>query len=183
LQSFKERKDKNMKKQTLIICAAILFTVASCSLVFGQDKKMDGMKMTDKTMMAEMMKSPHHQMMTAHRQTVVTFAAALRIMAADSKKFDRDFARDAFSEIKRGAEMTDGVHQKHQATMSAEMRPKMAVMMEKMSKNQTGLKEHIAALETLLQTDAPNLKNVETHAAAIVSQFEKMKMPEGKMKM
>ena len=174
---------KNMKKQTLIFCAAILLTVASGSVVFGQDKKMDGMKMTDKTMMAEMMKSPHHQMMTAYRQTVVNFAAALRVMTADSKMFDRDFARAALAEIKRGAEMMEGVHQKHQATMSAEMRQKMWMMMEKMSKDQTTLKEHIAALETLLQNDAPNLTDVQIHAAAIVSQFEKMKMSDGKMKM
>ena len=171
-----------MKKQTLIFCAAILMTVASGSVIFGQDKKMDGMKMADKTMMAEMMKSPHHQMMTAYRQTVVNFAATLRGMAADSKMFDRDFARTALTEIKRGSEMMEGVHQKHQATMSAEMRQKMATMMEKMSKNQTALKEHIAALETLLQMDAPNLKDVQMHSAAIVTQFEMMKM-DGKMKM
>ena len=172
-----------MKKQTLIFCVAILFAAISGSVIFGQDNKMDGMKMNDKTMMAEMMKSPHHRMMTAYRQTVVNFAAALRDMTSDSKMFDRDFARTALTEIKRGAEMMDGIHQKHQAMMSAEMRQKMATMMEKMSKDQTALKEHIAALETLLQSDAPNLKDVQMHAAAIVSQFEKMKMPDGKMKM
>ena len=44
-----------------------------------------------------------------------------------------------------------------------------------MSKEQTALKEHIAALETLLQSDAPNLKDIKTHAA-IISQIEKMKI-------
>ena len=48
--------------------------------------------------------------------------------------------------------------------------------METMSKEQTALKEHIAALETLLQSDAPNLKDIKTHAAAIISQFEKIKI-------
>ena len=172
-----------MSKHNLIFCAAILLTVASGSVVFAQDKKMDGMKSPDKTMMAEMMKSPHHQMMTAYRQTVVNFAAALRDMTADAKMFDRDFARTALTEIKRGVEMMDGVHQKHQATMSTEKRQKMAIMMEKMSKDQMALKEHIAALEALLQSEAPNLKDVEMHAAAIVSQLENMKMPEAKMKM
>ena len=172
-----------MKKQTLIFCAAILLTVASGSVIFGQDKKMDKKKMQDKTMMAEMMKSPHHAMMMAYRQNVVTFAAALRDVAADKQMFDRDFARTALTEIKRGAEMMDGIHQKHQAMMSAEMRQKMVMMMEKMSKDQSAMKEHIVALETLLQSDAPNLKDVQMHAAAIVSQFEKMKMSDGKMKM
>ena len=142
---------------------------------------MNPMKMTDKTMMAEMMKSPHHRMMTAYRKGVVDFAAALRDMAADSKMFDRDFARTALTEIKHGAEMMNDIHQKHEATMSAEMRQKMAMMMEKMSKDQTALKEHIAALDALLQTDAPNLKDVQMHADAIVTQFEMMKMDD-KMK-
>ena len=53
--------------------------------------------MTDKTMMAEMMKSQHHQMRTAYRQTIVNFATALRGMVADSKKFDRDFALSALA--------------------------------------------------------------------------------------
>jgi len=172
-----------MKKQTLILCAAILCVAASGSVIFGQDKKMDKMNMPDKTMMAEMMKSPHHKMMTAYKQNVVNFAVALRDMAGDSKMFARDFARTALVEIKRGAEMMDGIHQKHQATMSAEMRQKMAMMMEKMSKDQTAMKEHIAALETLLQADAPNLKDIQMHTAAIASQFEKMKMSDGKMKM
>ena len=121
-----------MKKQTLIFCAAILLTVASGSVIFGQDKKMDKKKMQDKTMMAEMMKSPHHKMMTAYKQNVVNFAAALRDMAADKQMFDVNFARTAVSEIKRGVEMMDGIHQKHQAMMSAEMRQKMVMMMEQM---------------------------------------------------
>ena len=172
-----------MKKQTLILCAAILCVAVSGSVIFGQDKKMDKMNMPDKMMMAEMMKSPHHAMMTAYKQNVVNFAAALRDMAGDSKTFDRDLARTALAEIKRGAEMMDGIHQKHEATMSVAMRQKMAMMMEMMAQDQTAMKEHIVALETLLQADAPNLKDVQMHAAAIVSQFEKMKMTGDKMKM
>ena len=172
-----------MNKQTLIFCAASLFIIASGSVIFGQNKKMDEKSMPDKTMMAEMMKSPHHAMMTAYRQNDVNFAAALRDMAAAPKMFDRDFALTALTEIKHGSEMMDSIRQKHQAMMSTEMRQKMAMMMEKMSKDQTALKEHIAALEILLQGDAPNLKDIQMHAAAIVSQFEKMKMSDGKKKM
>ncbi len=139
--------------------------------------------MPDKTMMAEMMKSPHHKMMEAYKQNVVNFAAALRDMAGDKQMFDRDFARTALVEIKNGAAMIDSIHQKHEATMSAEMRQKMAMMMEKMSKDQTALKENVAALETLLQADAPNLNDIQMHAAAIITQFEKMEMTGGKMKM
>ena len=59
--------------------------------------------MPDKTMMAEMMKGPHHKMMEAYKQNVVNFAAALRDMAGDKQMFDRDFARTALVEIKNGA--------------------------------------------------------------------------------
>ena len=72
--------------------------------------------------------------------------------------------------------MMNGIHQKHEAMMSKELRQKIAMMMETMSKEQTALKEYIAALETLLQSDAPNLKDIKTHATAIISQFEKMKI-------
>lgn len=172
-----------MKKQTLIFCAVILYISASGSVIFGQDKKMDKMNMPDKMMIAEMMKSPHHKMMTAYKQNVVNFAAALRYMAAAPKMFDRDFARTALAEIKNGAEMIDDIHRKHLTTMSAEIRQKVAMMMEMTAQDQTMMKEHIAALETLLQADAPNLNDVQMRAAAIVSQFEKMKMSDGKMKM
>ena len=172
-----------MKKQILIFCAAILLTVTFGSVIFGQDKKTDKMNMPDKAMMSEMMKSPHHKMMTAYKQNVVNFAAALRDMAGDKQMFDRDFALTALVEIKNGAAMMDSIHQKHEAMMSAEMPQKMAMMMEKMSKDQTKLKEHITALETLLQSETPNLKEVQMHAAAIVSQFEMMKKSGGKMKM
>ncbi len=172
-----------MKKQILILCAAILLTVGAGSVVFGQDKKTDKTMMPDKMMMDEMMKSPHHKMVSAYKQNVINFAAALRDMAGDAKMFDRELARTAFVEIKNGAAMMDSIHKKHEATMSAEMRQKMAMMMEKMSKDQTALMEHITALETLLQSDTPNLKDIQMHSAAIVSQFEMMKMSGDKMKM
>ena len=46
--------------------------------------------------------------------------------------------------------MMNGIHQKHEAMMSKELCQKIAMMMETMSKEQTALKEPIAALETLL---------------------------------
>jgi len=79
--------------------------------------------------------------------------------------------------------MIDAVHRKHANSMKPEMREKMSMMMAKMTKDQVVLKEHISALETLLHTGSPNLKGIETHAAAIVSQSEMMKMPDKSMKM
>ena len=97
-----------MKKQILILCAAILFVAASGSVIFGQDKKMDKMMMPDKMMMAEMMKSPHHAMMTAYKQNVVNFAAALRDMAGEKNVRPRSGANRARRNQKRRGD--DGRH-------------------------------------------------------------------------
>ena len=171
-----------MKNRILILLVTILFTVLFVGGVSAQDKKMEDKKMPDTAMMSEMMKSPHHAMMLAFRQNTVNFAKTLRDMAIDSKTFDAELARNAVAEIKHGAEMMDAIHQKHINSMSPEMREKMSMMMAKMNKDQVALKEHTAALGKLLQTASPNLKEIETHAAAIVSQLE-MKMPNKTMKM
>ena len=167
-----------MKNRILILSVTILFAVLFVGGVSAQNKKKP-----DTAMMPEMMKSPHHTMMTAYRQNTVNFAKTLRDMARDSKMFDAEFARTAVAEIKRGAEMMDAIHQKHTDSMKPEMREKMSIMMAKMNKDQAALKEHIAALETLSQTASPNLKEIQMHAAAIVSQLEMMKMPDKPMKM
>ena len=165
-----------------ILSVTILFTVIFVGGVSAQNKKMADKKMPDITMMSEMMKSPHHAMMTAYILNIVNFAKTLRDMTMDSKTFDAEFARTAVAEIKRGAEMMDAIHQKHTDSMKPEMREKMSMMMAKMTKDQAALKEHIAALETLLQTASPDLKEIQMHAAAIVSQLE-MKMPDKPIKM
>lgn len=166
-----------------ILSVTILFTVIFVGGVSAQNKKMADKKMPDITMMSEMMKSPHHAMMTAYKLNIVNFAKTLRDMTMDSKTFDAEFARTAVAEIKRGAEMMDAIHQKHTDSMKPEMREKMSMMMAKMTKDQAALKEHIAALETLSQTASPDLKEIQMHAAAIVSQLEMMKMSDKPMKM
>lgn len=167
-----------MKTRILILSVTVLFAVLFVGGVSAQNKKKP-----DTAMKAEMMKSPHHTMMMAYKLNTVNFAKTLRDMAMDSKMFDAEFARTAVAEIKRGAEMMDAIHQKHTDSMKPEMREKMSIMMAKMNKDQVALKEHIAALETLLQIASPDLKEIQTHAAAIISQSEMMKMSDKSMKM
>lgn len=170
-----------MKKQFLMISIAVSAVLLSVGSGFAQDdKKMDMNKMD---MMAEMQKSPHHQMMMTHRQSVLHFAKTLRDMAKDSKLADVELARNAFAEIRRGMEKMEEIHQAHSGKMSAEMREKMKPMMEKMQAEKAAMNEHILALEKALQMGAPDAKEVEKHAAALVEQMEKMKMPEMKMDM
>jgi hypothetical protein len=170
-----------MKKQIFVIWAAIAVILLSVAGIAAQDDKK--MKMEKMDMMAEMHKGAHHAMMTAHRQTVLIFATALRDMSKDGRFEDVELARNAFAEIKRGLEKMDVIHQSHMTKMSAEMREKMKPMTEKMQAEKTAVQEHILALEKALQANAPDAREVEKHAAALVVQFEKMKMPDKKMDM
>ena len=83
-----------MKKQMLVIWTAIVVVLLSVGSIAAQDGKK--MKMD----MAAMMKSPHHLVMMAYRQNVLTFAKSLREMTAGGKLEDVELARNAFAEIK-----------------------------------------------------------------------------------
>lgn len=166
-----------MKKQILVLCTAITVALLSVGSIAAQDGKK--MKMD----MMEMPKSPHHSVMMAYRHNVLTFAKVLRDMAQDGKLADVDVARNAFAEIKQSMAKMEEIHQLHMGRMSAEMREKMKPMMEKMKAEKAAITEHILALETGLQAAAPDAKEVNKHAAALVLQLEKMDKSNKKMKM
>lgn len=120
-----------MKKQNVIIWIGVF--VLSVGSLFAQDKKMDAEKAPKEDMnMSEMSKSPHHIAMMAYRQSVLTFATALRDLARDGNVQDVDLARDVFAEIKRNVGEMDRIHQSHMSKMNPAMREKMKPMMEKM---------------------------------------------------
>lgn len=166
-----------MKKQILVIGTAILAVFLCVGGIVAQDAK------TTKMDMAEMHKSPHHLVMMAYRQNVLSFAGVLRDMTKAGKLEDVELARNAFAEIKHSMEKMDGIHQAHMSKMSAETSEKMKPMMEKMQADKTAVKEHILALEKALQANAPDALEVQKHAAALVLQLEKMDKSEMKMKM
>lgn len=169
-----------MKKQMLVIWTTILVMLLCVGVAAQDSKKMK------KEMMMRMMamhKSPHHTVMMAYRQNVLTFAKTLRDMAKGGKLIDVELARNAFAEIKRSMEKMDDIHQSQMSKMSAEMHEMMKPMMEKMQTEKAIVKEHILALEKALQMDAPDAPEVEKHAAALVLQLEKMDKSDKKMKM
>ena len=166
-----------MKKQMLVIWTAIVVVLLSVGSIAAQDGKK--MKMD----MAAMMKSPHHLVMMAYRQNVLTFAKSLRDMTAGGKLEDVELARNAFAEIKHSMEKMDDIHQSHMGKMKPEMMTMMKPMMEKMQAGNMLVKEHITALENALQVATPNAMDVNKHAAALVMQLEKMDKSDMKMKM
>ena len=138
----------------------------------GEPKKpgMAGMK----SEMAMMMKSPHHLLMTAHMKSMSDFARALRDQAVKPEPLDVEFARAAVAELRHNLDAMEAIHQKHMETMSAEMKSKMQMMMEKMDKDRSMVKDQVSALETDVQADTPDSKQVAAHANALLKHFGMM---------
>ena len=144
----------------------------------GEPKKpgMTGMK----SEMATMMKSPHHLLMTAHMKSMSEFATALRDQAMKPEALDVEFARAAVAELRHNLDAMEAIHQKHMETMSAEMKSKMQMMMEKMDKDRSMVKDQVSALETDVLADTPDSKQVAAHASALLKHFAMMSKMHGK---
>jgi polyhydroxyalkanoate synthesis regulator phasin len=138
----------------------------------GEPKKpgMAGMK----SEMAMMMKSPHHMLMMAHMKSMSDFARALRDQAMKAGALDVEFARAAVAELRHNLDAMEAIHQKHMETMSAEMKSKMQMMMEKMDKDRAMVKDQVSALEADVQADTPDPKQVAAHANALLKHFGMM---------
>ena len=164
----------NTKKhlQISILTVAVLVGSALGIMAQGKMDKMKGKPMD----MAEMMKAPHHMLMMAHMKSMSEFAEALHHQAMMPKALDVEFARAAVAELKHNLDAMDAIHQKQMQTMSAEMKSKMKTMMEKMDKSQASMKEHVMELETAVQADQPDSKQVIMHVNALLKEFGMMKM-------
>jgi|GEM_PF-418781 len=122
--------------------------------------------------MSKMVQSPHHVLMTAHMKSLSEFARALRDQAVKPEALDVGFARAAVAELRHNLDVMESIHQKHVQTMSAEMKSKMQMMMEKMDKNRTMLKDQVSALETDVQADTPDSKQVAAHSNALLAHLD-----------
>ena len=166
---------------------AIMLVLLIPSAAWAQHKhtqtgqKMPGMTGM-KSEMAMMMKSPHHMLMTAHMKSLSEFARTLRDQAVKPEALDVEFARAAVAELRHNLDAMEAIHQKHMQTMSAEMQAKMQMMMEKMDKDRTMLKDQVSALETDVQADTPNSKQVAAHTSALLKQLGMMSKMSGASK-
>ena len=174
-----------MKKQMLVIWTAIVVVLLCVGGIAAQDgKKMsNGMIKKDKMMdMAAMKNDPHHKLMMAYMKAISDFSRMLRDQALTPKGPDTDFARAAVAELRHDFDSMEALKQKHMDAMSAEMKTKMKMMMDKMDRGQAMVKEHVVALETAVQGDKPDGKQIAVHANDLVKHFAMMKMaPGGKM--
>lgn len=143
-----------------------------------------------KSEMAKMMKSPHHMLMTAHLKSMSGFATALRDQAMKPEALEVEFARAAVSELRHNLDAIEAIHQKHMQTMSAEMKAKMEamsaemkskmqMMMSKMDKDRAKLKDQVSALETDVQADKPDSKQVTADSNALLKHLGMMSKMDG----
>ncbi|MFZ0061735.1 MAG: hypothetical protein WAL47_06830 [Pyrinomonadaceae bacterium] len=138
----------------------------------GEPKKpgMAGMK----SEMSMMMKSPHHMLMMAHMKSMSEFARTLRDEAVKPGALDVEFARATVAELRHNLDAMEAIHQKHMETMSADMKSKMQTMMDKMDKDRAMVKDQVSALETDVQADKPDSKQVAAHSNALLKHFAMM---------
>lgn len=160
-----------MKRQILMISTIVLAVLLGAGSTAAQDsKKMAVMNM------AAMKNDPHHKLMMAYMKTMADFARMLRDQALTPKGPDAEFARAAVAELRHNLDVMEALRQKHMDAMSPEMKTKMKMMMDKMNKGQTMVKEHVIALEIAVQADKPDAKQVAMHANDLVKHFGMMKM-------
>jgi hypothetical protein len=172
-KNFKEKNSMKIKHIFHPLFIFVLFLSAGNGIAQdGQNKtqKMNGEEM------AQMMKSPHHKMMTAYRHNLLTFAGALRDLAKDPESFDQEYAKAMADEIKRSSEMMDKVHTDHMNKMDSVMKEKMASRMDKMKKHKTELDRRIKELEETLESDPIDQNAVGNHSSAIIEMLSAKKM-------
>jgi len=132
-----------------------------------------------KSEMSKMMKSPHHLLMTAHMKSMSGFAKALRDQAVKPTALDVEFARAAVAELRHNLDAMEAIHQKHMQAMIAEMKSKMQMMMEKMDKDRSMVKDQVSALETDVQAGKPDSEQVAAHTNALLKHFGMMSKMHG----
>jgi hypothetical protein len=170
--------------RALLSATAIMLVLVITSAAWAQHKHttsepkkpgMAGMK----SEMAMMMKSPDHMLMMAHMKTMSEFTRTLRDQAVKPKALDVEFARAAVAELRHNFDAMEAIHQKHMETMSVEMKSKMQMMMEKMDEDRSMVKDEVSALETDVQADRPDSKQVAAHANALLKHFGMMSKMHG----
>ena len=174
--------------RALLSATAIMLVLVIPSAAWAQHRHtQSGQKKTGmagmKSEMSKMMKSPHHLLMTAHMKTMSEFARTLRDQAVKPEALDVEFARAAVAELRHNLDAMEAIHQKHMQAMSAEMKAKMQMMMEKMDKDRSMVKDQVSALETDVQADKPDSKQVAAHTNALLKHFGMMSSEVGNKKM
>lgn len=172
-----------MKLLMVITTLALLLSLKAGSLM-AQEKteKQKNPAQAEKMQKMSEMKEPHQLLAMAYRQNILNFARTLRELLAANESPNPEFARMAAAEIKRNFEQLEKHHEQHLQKMTAneEMRAKMSEMMKQMQPKHARLRETVAELERLAQSDAPDAKQMLAKTDELIGQMEMMPKREGK---
>ncbi len=183
-QSREEDNDMRVYTRALLSATAIMLVLVIPSAAWAQHKhtpstqKKSGMPGMSAEM-SKMMQSPPHMLMTAHMKSMSEFARTLRDQAVKPTALDVEFARAAVAELRHCLDAMEAIHQKHMDGMNAEMKAKMQMMMEKMDKGRSMVKDQVSALETDVQADKPDSKQVAAHTNALLKHLGMMSKMHG----
>jgi polyhydroxyalkanoate synthesis regulator phasin len=175
-----------LRMKVTTLASAMMAALLIPSTAWGQHKQQAGQNKPGmagmKSEMATMMQSPHHQLMMTYMRSMADFARTLRDQAVKPGPLDVEFARATVAELRHSLDAMESLHQKHMGMMSAEMQASMKTMMEKMDKDREMLKDQVAVLETDVQAEKPDSKQVAAHANALLKQLGMMSQMRGATK-
>ena len=143
------KRNKNLDKLFFLswLLAGLLFGSAD---LFAQEKAPGpGMMGGDRPPeMIRMMQEPNKVLANASIDYMYAFTHALHLQAARRPdQIDQAFIQAAFGEIKRSYGLIEQFQKAHVQTMDAAMQARVQMMMGRMNRNLTGLKENLDLLE------------------------------------
>jgi hypothetical protein len=138
-----------------MILSLTLMVIGLDCWVFAQemekDKPMMGFERPPE--IVKMMQEPNKVLSNGSIQYMAIFNTLLHIQAGQRPdQITPGFIRVAFGEIKRGYEMAEMFQMEHVKTMDAGMQEKVKMMMGRMNKNLSGIKDEIDLLEKEINT-------------------------------
>ena len=160
-----------MRKQILMIWVLVFSVLLGAGGIAAQGTKKTQAGMMD---MSAMKNDPHHKLMMAYMKSMSDFATLLRDQALTPKGPDVEMSRSIVAQLRHDFDAMEAIRQKHMDAMTPEKKAKMKMMMDEMVKGQAMVKEHVVALETAVQAEAPDAKQVAMHANDLVKHFAMM---------
>lgn len=135
-------------------------------------------------MLTDVVNESQHVLAMAYYQNLSNFAKTLHEQMGRTASANTAFAREAVVEMRHSFDQMKKHHQEQMQTLSAgtnaamtaEMRAKMAGMVQQMETHQTELNTLLGTLEREVQSAAPDPKKVSALAASISSELDGMSM-------
>jgi ribosomal protein S15P/S13E len=122
--------------------------------------------------MVRMMQEQNKVLANASIQYLAAFTNALHLQASQRQsQIDLDFIKAAFGEMERSFALIEQFQKSHVKTMDAAMQAKVGMMMERMNRNLSGLKQHLDSLKKEIQ-GGQNLQVIASRTGEMLNYLE-----------